>query len=71
MPRKRSKSKRIIADRSLPWSDRIAAARRAVDQIPAIDWKRGVLSAFLDEVEAELAPADSETPRDELAAVRE
>jgi len=54
MPRKKSKSEKTVTDRTRPWSERIAAARTAVDQIPAADWKHGVLAAFLREVETEL-----------------
>jgi hypothetical protein len=67
MARRKSKSEKAVTDRSLPWSDRIAAARTAVDQIPSTDWKHGVLAAFLREVEAELGDGQA-APDDALVA---
>jgi hypothetical protein len=49
-------------DRSLPWRERLAIVRKAVDQLPG-DWRRDIVFAFYKEVEPMLLQADGE-PRD-------
>lgn len=61
MARRRSKSEKLIHDKSRPWPERIAAARKAVQQMPG-DWKRDLLQAFLREVEEELVDRESSSP---------
>lgn len=61
MARRKSKSEKLIHDKSRPWPERIAAARKAVQQMPG-DWKRDLLQAFLREVEEELAAREFSSP---------